>query len=67
MILTNALSVNNDRIDIDPGAIEVVYENSSVVGGCVIVLKNGETYLVREDFETIRRLRDDAATQSTGT
>jgi len=61
MILTNARSVNNDRIDIDPIAIEVVYENSSVVGGCVIVLKGGETYLVREDFETIRRLRNDAA------
>lgn len=62
MILTNARSVNNARIDIDPNGIEVVAENSSVVGGCVIVMKDGSTYLVREDFDTIERMRHDTST-----
>jgi hypothetical protein len=60
MILTNAQSVNEGKIDIDPADISEILENDGVSGGCIIVMTNGNTYIVTEDFDTVERLRHDA-------
>jgi uncharacterized protein YlzI (FlbEa/FlbD family) len=65
VILTNAIDVNEGQIDIDPGDIESVYENSSAAGGTSIIMKSGTAYLVKESFETVERMRH-AARASTG-
>jgi hypothetical protein len=61
VILTNAASVNeDDRIDVDPAGISEVLENATVSGGCVVVMRDGDRFLVKEDFETVERMRHDS-------